>query len=423
LDGVHAHRRGRSEHYSEERDRKFGSLLTAGPFPVDGNGRWFFPRPKDALINSSTKVTLQPVPSLANNGNNAFWHGSSLPTPLEYAIANTCPPKKEGGGQPWISADAFSAYLQGEDFTEATHFLHDECIADKEANLGIGIDPDTQTAGQGTAAGQIYTAHYLRLREGFRLGMFAEAMDKVNGDESDKRDLLKLLLNGHPAQIVVGGQQRICTAELTARESLPLPRGFSDGFNTKEGKAGTRWLVKWILLSPSVWPEIAAMKKNGTAQNAHPGGWLPNWVFVNTDSEKGETMRDERNGRVLLTTGPGVRKSQRTRDIAGGPIAARLVAAIVPKPLVVTGWALPNPADPERGSDGGAKSTHFAVPSGAVYYFEADSAEAAVALANALNWHGPADGMDIKNRRSTLLGEKGYGLGVCGTWKPFGDVR
>lgn len=94
----------------------------------------------------------------------------------------------------------------------------------------------------------------------------------------------------------------------------------------------------------------------------------------------------------------------------------------MPKPLVVTGWALPNPADPERDTEGGAKSTHLAVPAGAVYYFEADTPEAATALANALNWHGATPGTAIKNRRSTLLGEKGYGLGVCGTWQFFADV-
>ena len=58
---------------------------------------------------------------------------------------------------------------------------------------------------------------------------------------------------------------------------------------------------------------------------------------------------------------------------------------------------------------------------GAVYYFVADSVDAAVALANALNWHGDPKAADfgktIKNRRSTLLGEKGYGLGVCGSWE------
>jgi CRISPR-associated protein Cmr3 len=100
-------------------------------------------------------------------------------------------------------------------------------------------------------------------------------------------------------------------------------------------------------------------------------------------------------------------------------MGARLVAALVPKPIPVTGWALPNDSDrPE----GGAKSTHLGTPAGAVYYFEADSQEQATALANALNWHGATAGTEIKNRRSTLMGEKGFGLGVCGTWDFYGGT-
>jgi hypothetical protein len=424
LEGVHAHRRGRSGYYSDERDRKFGSLLTAGPFPVDGSGRWFFPRPKDSQESGSVRVILLPVPAPTKQQNNP-WLGSSLPAPLEYAVANAKPPNKETGGEAWISTSAFSAYLQGKEIlsnaNDGAHFLSDESIADREANLGIAIDPETQTTGRGAAAGKIYTAYYLRLREGFRLGVFAEAMDKENGDPNKKRDLLQLLLNGRPTQIVVGGQQRICTAERRDGNGiLPLPHGLSAAAEFHPLPNG-KVAVKWILLSPAVWPEIPAATKDGAPQNPHPGGWLPNWIFLNWDSERREARPDERNGAVLLTTGPGVRKSQRTHSTAGGPIPARLVAAIVPKPLVVTGWALPNPAHPERDADGGAKSTHLAVPAGAVYYFEAESS-AAVALANALNWHGTTSGTEIKNRRSTLLGEKGYGLGVCGTWKLFGDV-
>ena len=106
---------------------------------------------------------------------------------------------------------------------------------------------------------------------------------------------------------------------------------------------------------------------------------------------------------------------------------ARLVAAIVPKPLPVTGWALPNDTDRP---DGGAKSTHLAVPAGAVYYFEAEANSAlgttaeqeAAKLAAALNWHGSdPNPTTIKNRRSTLMGEKGFGLGVCGTWTFHGN--
>jgi len=432
---LHQHRRRHSGQYSEERDRKFGSLLTAGPFPVDGTDRWFFPRPKDAQANGSVRVTLCPARSPGKDGDDNPWPGSSLPETLKYAVANTRPPEKEAGGEPWISSEAFTAYLRAGGLKhepglnepgretgapgDGRHFLRDESIADQEANLGIAIDPETQTAGQAAAEGKIYTAHYLRLRDGFRLGVFAEAEDKVQGDGDQKRDLLQLLFNGRPTQIVVGGQQRICSAELKRDQPLPLPLGLnseSDFAVLGNGKIA----VKWVLLSPAVWPELAkGISKRGTPTRSHPGGWLPNWICPET-------------GAVLLrTVGAAERRRRRSLNYAGQgyatdenaeAIPARLVAAIVPKPLVVTGWALPNAADPDRANDGGAKSTHLAVPAGAVYYFEADSRDAAVALANALNWQGSTNGTEIKNRRSTLLGEKGYGLGVCGTWKHFGDV-
>jgi hypothetical protein len=428
LPGVHAHRRGRSGYYSdipEERDRKFGCLLTAGPFPVDAASRWFFPRPKDAQHNGTVKTTLLPATSPAKTQHN-LWPGSSLPEPLKYAVANSCPPEKGAGGEPWISAEAFNAYLRSEVFPDnlsgRPHFLSDESIADQEAALGIAIDPETQTTGLGATEGKIYTAHYLRLREGFRLGVCAVAEDKLEGGHGEKRDLLQQLLRDHPAQIVVGGQQRICTAQLREAGRLQLPIGLArpeEFARLPNGKFG----VKWVLLSPAIWPAIPEQKKDGTRQNPHPGGWLPNWVFLNWNVEKQVAEPEERNGNVLLTSGPGVRKSQRTKGAPGGSLAARLVAAIVPKPQVVTGWALPNSTDPDGGANGGAKSTHLAVPAGAVYHFEADTAAEAVKLATALNWHGgDLNPATLKNRRSTLLGEKGFGLGVCGTWQFYEDV-
>ncbi len=412
--GVHLHRRGKSGKYSNERSRIFGSLLTAGPFPVDATGRWFFPRPKDAQAKGSVNPTFFPVLS-SSLGQQDLWSASSLPSPLQYAVANSCPPEKEADLPSWFSAEAFLAYLSEtalkDDSNSPNHFLTDGMIGDKEASIGITIDSDTQTAGQGAAEGKIYSALYLRLREGFRLGLLAKAEDKDFNHPTHGNDLVKALINGHPAHIVVGGQQRICTAELKETNPLPLPQGLS---NTADFIAlpNGKFAVKWVLLSPAVWPKISATKKDGSPQNAHPGGWLPNWIYP----EKGE---------VLLTAGVGVKKAKRKGGSPGQVIAARLVAAVVPKPLVVTGWALPNPAnlsDPQQSPQGGAKSTHLAVAAGAVYYFEADSADQAVALANALNWHGTTAGSEIKNRRSTLLGEKGYGLGVCGTWKPF-EVR
>jgi len=418
LANVHSHRRGRSGNYSEDpnhRDRKFGCLLTAGPFPVrvpNKNGKttppleWFFPRPKDAQLPGTVAVTLRPV--------EGKWQScSSLPTPLQYAVGNTLPPTKDATGEPWMSPQAYYRYLQDPSAPSApsdrSDLLTDSALADTEATIGIAIDPATGTTGHGEAEGKIYSACYLRLRDEFRLGLFAEAADKEGGD------LIRALFNDFPQSIIVGGQQRLCTAHRTdAPKPLPLPRGLS---NPEAFKflSGGKFAVKWVLLSPAIWPEINGRDKTGITD--HPGGWLPNWVCPET-------------GRVLLKSGDTERKPSETREawrrrVRSLPsISARLVAAIVPKPIVVTGWALPNDADrPE----GGAKSTHLAVPAGAVYYFEADSAEAAAHLAAALNWHGPlvnpsdpadpANFTTIRNRRSTLLGEKGFGLGVCGTWQ------
>ncbi|MGH8023372.1 MAG: type III-B CRISPR module-associated Cmr3 family protein [Limisphaerales bacterium] len=422
FNGVHTHRRGRGGIYSDapdQRDRKFGSLVTAGPFPVDGQGRWFFPRPKDARKGGSTAVTLLPVRDASAEDEDPR-RGSSLPIPLKYAVANSLPPDKEAGGEPWISAGAFDAYLRDPENPRPSgeaYFLSDDAIADREANLGIEIDPETQTTGRGQTDGKIYTAHYLRLREGFRLGMFAKAHDK-DFNEHDG-DLVKALLNGHPTQIVVGGQQRICTAEVTQQNPLPLPMGLTEDFCYVGDGSSKRWLVKWVLLSPAVWPEIPdGTSKRGIRTRYHPGGWLPNWICPDT-------------GQVLLRTVPPEERRRRrslnysnqgyATDVNAAAISARVVAAVVPKPIVVTGWALGEPAS-DPGRQPGAKSTHLAVPAGAVYYFEAETEEAAVALAHALNWHGANNRADFKNRRSTLMGEKGYGLGVCGTWKFYPDV-
>jgi hypothetical protein len=421
---VHVHRRARSGLVlSEDREkdgRKFGALTSAGPFPVrrrDGQGdRWFFPRPADAQQEGTLKVTLSPAdafPGIAEP-----WVSGSLPSPLEFAVASTTGPDKDNHPEPWFSREAIETYLQRpEDHIGAEHLAKDDDVADEEQRIGIGIDPSTQIAGQGEAESQIYSAHYLRLRPEWRLGLVASAPDKAAGS-----DLLREVIrtDGH---IVIGGQQRICTAELTANATaaagpLALPLGRRDHFLTSNQK----WLVKWVLLSPAIWPEIApGASARGTEVKAHPGGWLPNWVFLDWDRKTHEERRHPDNGRVLLTAGPGVRKAERVNSSVGSPIAAKLVAAIVPKPVAVTGWSA---GDKRLGSQGnpGAKSTHLAVPAGAVYYFQADTEAAARALADALNWHGATQGTEIKNRRSTLMGEKGFGLGVCGTWTFYKDL-
>ncbi len=400
---VHSHRRGRSGKYQETRDRRFGSVVTAGPFPVrksEGDETWFFPRPADA--DDSGKAILRPHQSNA---------ASSLATPCHYPVISTRPPSKETP-KSWWSEGAWNAYQNA--FSKSSSsapslFLNDTDFSETEHHIGIGIDPETQTQD----LTNFYSAHYLRLHEDYRLGLFAQAIDKSSRDPNEKQqcDLIRTLLNGHPDKIVVGGQQRTCTAaRFDVTDPLPLPKGATSGFQTTAVHGRERWLVKWVLLTPAIWPMI-----NSNSQKriyAHCGGWLPNWIAERDQEFEGETVP---KGSVVLLDGPGKEKSRRKRLEPGRRIRANLVAAIVPKAIPVTGYALPHEAAGRPA--GGAKSTHLAVPAGAVYYFEADSVDEASKLAGALNWHGADTSCTtIRNRRSTLMGEKGFGLGVCSTW-------
>lgn len=407
LAGLHRHVPGRSStprDYSDAnraaKGRLFGALRTVGPFPVctaGGDSTWFFPRPADA--GDDGQAFLHPHVAAAGP--------SSLPSPCLYPVVSAKPPTKDTP-KSWWSEAAWSAYLGSpphRPLKASRDFKHDTDFSDTEHTYGIGLDPATGTVEEG----RFYSASYLRLREHWKLGLLAAAHDKDFRHPQHGSDLIRTLLNGAGAGILVGGQQRHCTAtfdpQATAR--LPLPRGATI--------TGTR--VKWVLLSPAIFPAI----------NDHPGGWLPSWIH-------------HHDGRVLLKTGDTERQSKERRDLwrqrvaALPPIAARLVAALVGKPVPVTGWSLGNAdeqADEQRlASESsaiahhesairapGAKPTHLAVPAGAVYYFEAASEPAARALAAALNWHADdTAGTTLRNRRSTLLGEKGFGLGVCGTW-------
>jgi CRISPR-associated protein Cmr3 len=409
LNGHRHDQRHHAEHAGTN-NRQFGSLVTAGPFPVhrnSGTDTWHCPRPLD-LLDGTVNPALLPT-------NRSGSIQSSLPAPLRFAVANRLPPSKDTAAKAWLSAAAYRDYLDGNTRQlNQAEACDDSAFGDAEATIGIAIDAETGTTGQGEAAGRIYSARYLRLRDDWRLGVFAKTDEKTESSES-RDDLIGSLLT-RPSQILVGGQQRICTATRCELKILPLPHGRSEGFEASGGK----YWIKWILLSPAIWPEIPAESKDGRPMTPHTGGWLPNWIRAD-------------DGRVLLRSGERMRRSYSGKHTRGfgaesKVIAARLVAAIVPKPIVVTGWALGGSGakseikNQKSELPAGAKSTHLAVPAGAVYYFEADSEDDARNLAAALNWHGSeTNPITIKNRRSTLMGEKGFGLGVCGTWRFYGD--
>lgn len=388
----HAHKAKDPTHSSE---RKFGSLVHAGPFPVCTNGKahtWFFPRPLDAdfKIDDETeerllRVILLPVRSHASSAS-----ASSLPRPLLYPAGNCVPPSKDAPAA-WWSEGAWNGYLETppRDPDAGRIFVKNQSeFADNEHQYGIAIDPETGSV----VSGKFYSAQYLRLRPGWRMGSFANASEGRN--PMSTRDLLLEALSATQHTLLLGGQQRTATVEKSMLARLPLPAGKSTGFHERNGK----FLVKWILLAPAIWPQI----------NGHSGGWLPTWI-------------DHADGRVLLKKcdlerGPReTREAWRKRVAGQEPIAARLVAAVVGKAVPVTGFALANEAAGR--SEGGAKSTHTAVPPGSVYYFEAETAEDAERLATVLNWHGSDTSYSqVHNRRSSVMGEKGFGLGVCGSW-------
>jgi hypothetical protein len=216
------------------------------------------------------------------------------------------------------------------------------------------------------------------LRDGVSAGFFATLPTKQNGGAPV--ECIDHLFTGDSA-ILIGGQLRACSVRshtTPATDLLPI------------GAEITGNRVKWILLTPAVFPAI----------DSHPGGWLPSWV--------------DTNGDIQLLDGPGKNKAKRTGLSEGRRIAAKLVAACVPSSIALSGWSERLDAAKEHGGEKnrGPRATLLAVPAGSVYYFEAESPEAARNLATALNWNSSPQ----FHRRSTLLGEKGLGLGVCAHW-------
>lgn len=386
----HIHRRRNRPRFgqqrSEQRTERFGALTCAGPFPViqagDGCSQWLFPCPAD-LQRPSTQPALLPVDP-------AKFPGQPSLQGL-WPVANRYAPSKDPKPE-WLTEEAYAAYLNGD--SDNRGFVATASLFAAEYTVGIGIDPASGTTGDG----RIFTKAQLRLRDNCQLGAYGEL---PHSHEPNKPDLLAKLFPAD-GRICLGGELRTCTVQASEPAAgLRLPRG--PRIN------GTR--VKWVLLSPAIFPYLPADRRAGKA--THAGGWLPSWV-------------EFRNGeyQVQLLDGPGAAKAKRLKVPVGQPIRARLVAACIGRPIPVTGWTnVFDDAEEFRYNQTGARSTLLAVPAGSIYYFEAADRDQAQRLADALNWHGAiADGAQpdrIVNRRSTLMGEKGYGLGVCGSWQAF----
>jgi hypothetical protein len=105
----HKHDFGRSSHRPRQGDsQRFGSLKTAGLFPVLPDGRWLFPAPQDIVAapaqDNRRLLRLQPADTARTN----------LPVPwLKHVPASYAPPTKNEPA-PWWTREAWLAYLRGE---------------------------------------------------------------------------------------------------------------------------------------------------------------------------------------------------------------------------------------------------------------------------------------------------------------------
>ncbi len=421
----HNHPTGRNGDYPDRgnRPQRFGSLTTVGPFPCQWDSeakqwRWLFPRPADVVLTDGLK-RLHPIQESGG--------GCDLAAPLRYSLGNPCPPTKVEPAS-WWTREAWQAYL-GESTAQVdrTSFRQTEELYGAEWTPGIGMDPGTQ-AQDGE---RIYSAQYLRLREDVAFG-FAAAMPMTDADALPN---LWQVSNA----LIFGGQQ--CHGNVFPADKVPLRDCAAEtiGETLPASVTGdmSRGRVKWTLLTPAVFP---AIKGNpACAINAHPGGWLPNWVFLDWDEEAGVARPNERNGLVLLKHRSGqvrrvwdeTKKRTVRRAEVETTISARLVAACVSKPVYISGWS-DRKHLPERGDDPVVKELklqtgsdpragYYAVPAGAAYYFEISGGEDPSLLVDLLSWHGqnPPDPQVPIRRRSTLFGEQGFGLGVCSSWDFF----
>jgi hypothetical protein len=387
----HPHAFGKNGRYPSqaEKSQRFGSLLTAGPFPGRRKGKelqWFFPCPSDAVVAADTTIA-----SLLPIGNAKGHH--NLPKPLRCPLGNPFS-ERHSRPAPWWSKTAVEAYLKNSSPHPAELWDSDELFG-CEWQTSRAISPKApRQQGEST-----YSFQALRLRENVALGIAASMLLK----ERNYTEGMDELYRDRRRSLVLGGQQRVCHVRESycALETL-LP--------LSEPITGQR--LKWVLLSPAIFP--AAMKNQERPDlKEHPGGWLPNWVCPTTGNillKKGNTERAPGESRETWR--------QRIRQDLPA-FECRLVAARIPPPIQIAGWSEQKHlqlADPAARP--GPKPTYLAVPAGAVYYFEGPDAPQ---LAEALAWHGAAwHNLDtIHNRRSALLGEKGFGLGVCGPWEYY----
>ncbi len=374
------------------RSQRFGSLSSIGPFPAVSDGQyqqWLFPGPRDVVMQWRAPVAfLNPLTKA---------HGrSDLPAPLRYPLGKPVlgsPPS----GQLWWTKTAIEDYLKAA-LADSSRLWPAEELYAVEPHGGREVNPGKPIMDLVPAG----TPVTLRLREGVSLGCWA-TMPLADGRSTEGLDRFATVTG---VRIVIGGRQRASLCQQIGDASLDALLPISAPITGEK--------MKWFLLSPAVYPAIRRTHRRPEVAE-HPGGWLPNWICPKT-------------GRVLLKKGdfgraPGEDRVGWRRRVRAVPetFDCQLVAARVPAPWLISGWSDRRHLVlhlPEVKS--GPKPSWVAVPPGSVYYFEGPDA---ALLADALSWHGRERQTihTVRNRRSTLFGEKGFGIGVCGPWKDLDE--
>lgn len=342
----------------------FSNVKTFGPFPMK-DGEVLFPTPADLITDGSDDektVLRQLLPTEVSENLKKL---GNLPSPLEFPLWAKVKPTKARPGE-WISASGLEKYLSGkiDEIDCGKELFKNADIFDSEARPGIAIEAKTGT----TKDGAFYMATYMRLKKGVSMVASVDVASKKQGEPDFWK---KLTESNEDARIVFGGQRGVVQMSEHCEKIL------QDKGDCPAGK-----LVKWTLLSPACFH----------------AGWRPGFV--------------DDSGNVLLKEMPArergeSREDWRKRCKNGAGIKARLVAARIPKPVVVSGWKLGDANSGDIDAGGAPKATKLLVPAGAVFYFECESEDDAARLYRSL--HGRV--------KSDVLGEKGFGLGVCSAWK------
>lgn len=332
------------------------SLQVTGPLPWTEESGLLLPTPADGM---------KPVALLKLTSDEAACGAAGAWRPLLVPAALT-PPSKEGTSG-WWTAGQMNAWLTTDPSRADPSSLSpipSSNLWQPEHRVGLELDSSKRSAEDG----QLYAATLMRPHRELRIAIRATLRQPV-GDEADCCD--RWLTES--AWLALGGQQRkVLIAPLKGGLTLPeLP----DLPANTEGPV----LLRWNLITPA----------------SFAGGSLPGWCM---EKPRMPAQPGLNPGRVRLgATGNGVRKRARRRQLPALPGKAHLIAHMLPRPQIHSGWdrLLNTP-----------KSTSCFVPAGSVYWFLCQDAPTARALA--IRLHGQP--------RSDFHGEKGCGLGLC-SWQ------